>query len=157
MCLTRKCPLTEAKRPRLTEISFLQRSPNGTAHIWRGEPCFSFSIYPTFPDDHKCRRIHGHTCEVTISIRVDDGPEGYAFDHARLNDVARDVIGPLDHQLINDIPGLERGLAEDQVGWLVDRFARGLADLGGELVQLHHDEWSSGGVLRLVKHRKSWP
>ena len=112
---------------------------------------------PTFPDGHKCRRVHGHTCDVTITIQVSNGPTGYAFDHGELDKCAAAILAPLDHHLINDVPGLEDGLAETQLAWLVHRWQIHAFQLGGRLVECHLDEWSSGGTFRLVKHRKSWP
>jgi 6-pyruvoyltetrahydropterin/6-carboxytetrahydropterin synthase len=111
---------------------------------------------PTFPADHKCRRVHGHISDVTITIEVENGEKGYAFDHALLDGVARDAIGPLDHQLINEIPGLEDGLAETQLAWIVAGLEIALAPLGATLTRVDLDEWSSGSTLRRVAHRKSW-
>jgi 6-pyruvoyltetrahydropterin/6-carboxytetrahydropterin synthase len=111
---------------------------------------------PTFPDGHKCRRVHGHLNEVTITIEVATGSNGYAFDHAELDKVGARVLGPLDHALINTVTGLEDGLAETQLAWLVPRFAAEAERLGGRLIAVDLDEWSSGGNYRLVKHRKSW-
>jgi 6-pyruvoyltetrahydropterin/6-carboxytetrahydropterin synthase len=112
---------------------------------------------PTFPDGHKCRRVHGHTNEVTIVVRAGEGPGGYWLDHARLGDVAQAVIGLLDHRYINDIPGLEDGLAETQLTWIVRGFKNQIEKIGGELIEVHLDEWSScSPALRKVRHRKSW-
>lgn len=111
---------------------------------------------PTFPEDHKCRRIHGHLNIVTATFSVPNGPKGYAFDHSELDGVAARVLVHLDHRLINDVPGLEDGLAETQLAWLVDRFGSEVASLGATLVEMHLDEWSSGGNYRPVRHRKSW-
>lgn len=112
---------------------------------------------PTFPEGHKCRRVHGHLCEVTITIEVSNGARGYAFDHADLDGIAKTILGPLDHHMINDVPGLEDGLAETQLAWLVHRWQKHVEPLGATLVECHLDELSSGGTFRAVKHRKSWP
>lgn len=112
---------------------------------------------PGFPDGHKCRRMHGHLNEVTIVLRVDDGPNGYAFDHSLIDGVAARILSSLDHRYINDVEGLEDGLAETQLAWLVAKFAPVLLDhLGAVLIEVHLDEWSSGSTFRKVKHRKSW-
>jgi 6-pyruvoyltetrahydropterin/6-carboxytetrahydropterin synthase len=125
--------------------------------IFTEQYCYTAAHHlPTFPEGHNCRRVHGHTYKVTISLAVDDGPEGYAFDHACLDNVAAAVLGPLDHATINDVEGLEDGLAETQLAWLVERFRGALAELDAELLEVHLDECSSGGRFRYVKHRKSW-
>lgn len=117
--------------------------------------CASHTL-PTFPEGHKCRRCHGHLWRVTIGVRVDVGERGYAFDHADLDLVALETVKPLDHAHLNDIPGLERGLAEDVLAWLVPRVAASVAARRGELVALDLHEGSSGATLREVWHTKSW-
>lgn len=111
---------------------------------------------PTFPVGHKCRRTHGHLWRVTVVVEVEVGDAGYAFDHADLEQVAKETIGQLDHRNLNDIHGLERGLAEDVLVWLVDRVAKDVAVRGGVLVEVELAEGSSGGALREVWHVKKW-
>jgi 6-pyruvoyltetrahydropterin/6-carboxytetrahydropterin synthase len=128
---------------------------------------------PTFPAGHKCLNIHGHLIEITVTVKVDNGAKGYAFDHAELEEVAGDILGELDHRPLNGlsiacpncgttvktagVDGLDDGLAETLLAWLVERFGEAVRGrLGAELVEVHVDEWSSGRTFRLVKHRKSW-
>ncbi len=112
---------------------------------------------PTFPDGHKCRAMHGHLSEVTITFDVDHAGRRYAFDHAEIDKVAACVLSKLDHKTINDIDGLADGLAETQLSWLVERFAAELGQFAGAMLrEVHLDEWSTGSTYRLVKHRKSW-
>ena len=120
---------------------------------------FAFSAshtLPTFHDGHKCRACHGHLWRVTIEIRVDTGEQGYAFDHADLDLVALEAIKPLDHKHLNDIAGLERGLAEDVLAWLVPRVGAAVERRGGSLLGLDLSEGSSGATLREVWHIKRW-
>jgi 6-pyruvoyltetrahydropterin/6-carboxytetrahydropterin synthase len=112
---------------------------------------------PTFPDGHKCRSMHGHLSEVTITIDVDHAGRRYAFDHAEIDKMAARVLVKLCHHTINEVPGLEDGLAETQLGWLVERFALEVGMFAGAVLrEVHLDEWSTGSTYRLVKHRKSW-
>ena len=117
---------------------------------------------PTFPEGHKCRLVHGHINDVMITWEVVLGSEGYAFDHALLHEVATAVIGPLDHTLINTVhPSLADGLAESQLLYIVRGLHRVAHDhLPPEsiprLIEVHLDEWSTGGRLQRVAHRKSW-
>lgn len=80
--------------------------------------CFAHHL-PTFPEGHKCRRVHGHTAEVHVTVRV---PDGLAVDHALLRKRLGAHVHLLDHRLVNEIEGLANGLAESILGWLVDRF-----------------------------------
>lgn len=70
--------------------------------------------------------MHGHTWTVEMHVVAPAGPGGYAFDHDVLDDVAEDVLSQIDHKVINDIPGLARGLNEDIAEWLYDRLVRSL-------------------------------
>ena len=40
---------------------------------------------PTFPDGHKCRRMHGHSFKVTIVVEGEVRPEdGYLLDFGEI-------------------------------------------------------------------------
>lgn len=123
---------------------------------------FAFSAahhLPTFPEGHKCRRVHGHTWEVVVDVEVapeDVADSGCAIDHTVLRRVAWKVIGQLDHQLINEIEGLERGLAEDILAWLAVQLRTPIEDcLGMRVAQIELIEHSSSEGAR-VEHSKIW-
>jgi len=114
---------------------------------------------PTFPEGHKCRAVHGHTATITVDVFAPiDGMRGYALDHAEIGRVLTPSLRALDHKYINDVPGLDDGLAETLLAWLVDRFSRQLKQLGAgvELRGVELNEMSSGGTFQLVTHTKIW-
>lgn len=119
---------------------------------------FAFSAahhLPTFPEGHKCRRVHGHTWEVVVDVEADDledGNAGFAIDHAILRRVAWKVIGQLDHQTINEVKGLERGLAEDILLWLAKQLPEVIAMPIARIELIEHS--SSEGAP--VAHSKVW-
>jgi 6-pyruvoyltetrahydropterin/6-carboxytetrahydropterin synthase len=90
----------------------------------------SAQALPQFPEGHKCRRIHGHSFKVTISVRgpVDEA-SGIFYDHAAISDAMRPIIAQLDHAYLNDIPGLENPTIELMSRWLWERLAPKLAGL----------------------------
>lgn len=74
---------------------------------------------PTVPPGHKCRRMHGHSFKVEISVEGEVDPaSGWLYDHARISDAAKPVIDALDHSYLNDIPGLENPTIENMAAWL---------------------------------------
>jgi 6-pyruvoyltetrahydropterin/6-carboxytetrahydropterin synthase len=75
---------------------------------------------PTFPQGHKCRRLHGHSFRVEIAV------EGKAFDP---------LHGELDHRCLNDIKGLENPTSEVLAAWLWKRLAPALPQLAEVVVQ----------------------
>jgi 6-pyruvoyltetrahydropterin/6-carboxytetrahydropterin synthase len=86
------------------------------------EPLFELTKTATFdaahfieegPDDHRYRRLHGHSFTVEASVRGAAGAEsGWVSDLDALNTALRAVAGELDHGLLNEKPGLERPTLE---------------------------------------------
>ncbi len=53
----------------------------------------------------KCRHLHGHTYRVRVHLEADQLNEiGMVIDFVELKRVLREVAGPFDHSVINDIP-----------------------------------------------------
>lgn len=52
-----------------------------------------------------CARLHGHTWNVRVAVRVaKEGATGLTYDFRDLRTLVGDVIGRLDHSLLNDLP-----------------------------------------------------
>jgi 6-pyruvoyltetrahydropterin/6-carboxytetrahydropterin synthase len=79
------------------------------------------------PIMHKCHRIHGHSYELEVKI---SGPvqgnmvRGYEFDV--IDAVVHALIKMVDHQLLNEIPGLEIPTIENIAPWFANAIAKGL-------------------------------
>jgi 6-pyruvoyltetrahydropterin/6-carboxytetrahydropterin synthase len=60
------------------------------------------------PEGHAYRNVHGHSfmLEATIEGRVKDG-EQWVEDFSVVNEALAATAGKLDHQLLNEIEGLE--------------------------------------------------
>ncbi len=71
------------------------------------------------PPTHKCARLHGHSYRVRIYLRSTslDPAVGWLMDFAGVKAVCKPLIERLDHQYLNDIPGLERSTAEMIAVW----------------------------------------
>ncbi len=72
---------------------------------------------PHLPETHKCRRLHGH------SFRVEVSADGITPDSVRA------VYDALDHQNLNDVPGLENPTSEVVSGWIWNRLSPMLSGL----------------------------
>src|SRR5262249_21619431 len=72
---------------------------------------FSFEAaqtLPSAPANHKCRKMHGHSFTIEISVEGPVDPEtGWVFDHAEISRATQPLIDLLDHSYMNEIPGLE--------------------------------------------------
>lgn len=74
---------------------------------------------PTFPPDHKCRRMHGHSFRVSIIVEGEVNPAtGYLIDYGEIRAAYEPVRQRLDHFLLNEIPGLEVPTAENIAVWI---------------------------------------
>ena len=99
---------------------------------------FSFEAahrLPTFPPGHKCQRLHGHSFKVDVVIAGEVDPaKGYLIDYGDIKRVAEPVIGELDHQYLNEIPGLENPTAEHLARWVFDRLKAELPLLSAVII-----------------------
>lgn len=74
---------------------------------------------PRVPPTHKCSRIHGHSYQITVTIAGEIAPDmGWLMDFAAIDEHVQPLVKRLDHQLLNDIPGLENPTSELLAAWL---------------------------------------
>ena len=77
---------------------------------------------PTFPEGHKCRRMHGHSFKVEVVVEG-DAPEaqGYLIDYGEIKAAIDPIEKQLDHYVLNEIEGLENPTSEVIAKWIYDR------------------------------------
>ena len=77
---------------------------------------------PTFPEGHKCRRMHGHSFKVDIVVAgALDPAKGYLVDYGDIKAVTSPIESQLDHYCLNEIKGLENPTSEMIAKWIWDR------------------------------------
>jgi 6-pyruvoyltetrahydropterin/6-carboxytetrahydropterin synthase len=68
---------------------------------------------PNVPEGHKCGRMHGHCYRVVLGLEGPIDPElGWVQDYGELKQAFRPLLERLDHQVLNEVPGLENPTAE---------------------------------------------
>ena len=74
------------------------------------------------PIDHKCRRLHGHSfhVRVTVSGPIIE-PAGWIMDFSAIKPPVKTIIEQLDHYYLNDIHGLENPTSENICRWIWQR------------------------------------
>ena len=64
---------------------------------------------PTFPDGHKCRRLHGHSFRFDVIVEgAVDPAKGYLIDYGDIKKAAEPLVKRLDHYYLNEIEGIEQ-------------------------------------------------
>lgn len=68
---------------------------------------------PNVPEDHKCKRLHGHSYRVVIHVSGPLGSQsGWVEDFAELKRAWAPLHDTLDHRYLNEIEGLQNPTSE---------------------------------------------
>jgi 6-pyruvoyltetrahydropterin/6-carboxytetrahydropterin synthase len=85
---------------------------------------------PRVPAGHKCARLHGHSFRVELAVAGPVDPDtGWFIDFGQLYDAWKPLYDQLDHNYLNEIPGLENPTSEVLAGWVWERMKRALPPL----------------------------
>ena len=77
---------------------------------------------PRVPPGHKCARLHGHSFKIEVAVAGPVNEEtGWFIDYAELYAAWEPLFAQLDHNYLNDVPGLENPTSEILARWLWDR------------------------------------
>ena len=97
---------------------------------------------PTAPEGHKCRRMHGHSFKISISVTGKVNAEvGWVYDHAEIGRAMSPLIDLLDHSYLNEIEGLENPTIELMCAWFWKKLAPQLPGLSQ--IELHETPTAS--------------
>jgi 6-pyruvoyltetrahydropterin/6-carboxytetrahydropterin synthase len=100
---------------------------------------FSFEAahdLPTFPEGHKCHRLHGHSFHFEAIVEGDVDPaKGYLIDYGDITAATEPIVKQLDHYYLNKIEGLSNPTSEVLAAWIYDRLKRRLPQLSAIIVR----------------------
>ena len=69
---------------------------------------------PNVPDGHKCARVHGHSFRVELHVSGPVDPRlGWVMDFVEIEQAFDPLFQRLDHQYLNDVPGLDNPTSEN--------------------------------------------
>ncbi len=76
-------------------------------------------LLPHLPKTHKCRRLHGHSFQVEVVVAGACDPKlGWLMDYAAIVEAFKPLWEKLDHNYLNEIPGLENPTSEHVAAWI---------------------------------------
>lgn len=77
------------------------------------------------PAGHRCAKLHGHSFEVEVYIRGSAEPQegGWVMDFQDFEAALEPLRAELDHNYLNEIPGLEVPTMENISRWIWQRLA----------------------------------
>lgn len=108
---------TESTAVEGLSVPVAQRS--GTTVITKRFEFEAAHFLPHVGEDHKCRRVHGHSYEVIVHVSGPMDPAaGWIVDFGDIKGVWKPLEQRLDHHLLNDIEGLENPTAENLAAWI---------------------------------------
>jgi 6-pyruvoyltetrahydropterin/6-carboxytetrahydropterin synthase len=87
-------------------------------------------LLPHLPEEHKCRRLHGHSFQAEIAIAGEADPRlGWVMDYAEMGSAFKPLWEQLDHRYLNEIEGLENPTSENLAVWIWNRLKPRLPQL----------------------------
>jgi 6-pyruvoyltetrahydropterin/6-carboxytetrahydropterin synthase len=84
---------------------------------------------PRVPEGHKCGRLHGHSFKVAVHVAGPLDEHGFVMDYARIAEAFEPLHEELDHNYLNEVPGLENPTTEELARWIWKRLRPALPEL----------------------------
>lgn len=101
---------------------------------------------PHVPEGHKCGRLHGHSFRVGIHLAGKVDPHtGWIRDFSEIKAIFKPLYERLDHNYLNDIPGLENPTSENLAKWIWNELKPLLPELSAVRI---HETCTSGCEYR---------
>lgn len=90
----------------------------------------SARFLPHLPESHPCRRMHGHSFKIILTLQGALDPKiGWVRDYHEIDSVMKPVLSRLDHRILNEVPGLENPTSELLAVWIYNEARKKLPEL----------------------------
>jgi len=91
---------------------------------------------PNVPENHKCRRLHGHSFRIEIRVAGPVQPQtGWIMDFADITRAFQPLYEQLDHHYLNEVAGLENPTSEHLARWIWNKLKPALPPLSEVVVR----------------------
>ena len=125
--------MLDAREERIAETRSVQRT---TTAIFKEFTFEAAHRLPLVPVGHKCHRLHGHSFRVEVHVRGEIDPQvGWIIDFAEIKDAFTPLHAQLDHNYLNEVPGLENPTSENLAVWIWERLELTLRGLSQVVVR----------------------
>lgn len=94
---------------------------HGMAVVWRRYRFQAAHQLPHVAVGHKCGNMHGHSFAVVLHATHHIGDGHLSIDYDVLDDIWEPVFSQLDHECLNEIPGLSNPTSELISKWIWER------------------------------------
>jgi 6-pyruvoyltetrahydropterin/6-carboxytetrahydropterin synthase len=105
----------------------------------------------TWPEDHKCHNMHGHSYKVDVLVEGAVDVHGAVTDFKNISTAFKTaVFDGLDHKVINDVLAMKDATAETLALWIFNVMALMIDDELCKVVKVRvyetEDAWAEVGV-----------
>lgn len=81
----------------------------------------SARFLPHLPEGHPCKRMHGHSFKIILTLRGPLQPHvGWVQDYHEIDHTMKPLLAAIDHRLLNEVTGLENPTSELLAKWIFD-------------------------------------
>ncbi len=85
----------------------------------------SARFLPNLPKNHPCAKVHGHSFKIILKLVGPLDPEiGWVIDYHKISELMKPLLTRLDHQMLNEVEGLENPTSELLAKWIFDRMIK---------------------------------
>src|SRR4029078_2494734 len=85
---------------------------------------------PLVPAEHKCARLHGHSCKCEVVVRGEVDPKtGWFIDYAEISEAFEPLRRRLYPYYLNEIEGLDNATSKNLARWIWERIEGSLPGL----------------------------
>lgn len=97
----------------------------------------SARFLPNLPQSHPCSRMHGHSFKIILIWKGTINPQiGWVRDYHEVKEQTQStVLNHLDHQILNEIPGLENPTSELLAVYIYNKIKSWLPELTQVIVK----------------------
>lgn len=114
-------PWTEQISVQSTADEGVRIDMHGMAVVWRRYRFQAAHQLPHVAPGHKCGNMHGHSFAVVLHAKHNIGEGDLSIDYDVLDKIWAPVFSQLDHECLNQIPGLKNPTSEMISKWIWEK------------------------------------